>query len=251
MEEKLEKQQFQSERILKKYEKLNNQVLFLQREKSGYKIKGEKIKIDLGKCNRELNSKEKKLNGLGKVNNDYSLFIGIKNEINNVISDNYYYENKINEYKNKNEKYLDKIKNNKSNKNLMLFMIYFQFILIICILIVFCVFHNKNNRNIKKKSKLLNITNFRLLINNNNCLVFSEDGLDILIVLFTIFKNAFGFNIYIFFLQYSNLFLYICRNDLGHKIKILIYKKKLNEINDYFERISKYKKLYATFNIHI
>ena len=29
MEEKLEKQQFQSERILKKYEKLNNQVLFL------------------------------------------------------------------------------------------------------------------------------------------------------------------------------------------------------------------------------
>jgi len=219
MEEKLEKQQFQSERILKKYEKLNNQVLFLQREKSGYKIKGEKIKIDLGKCNRELNSKEKKLNGLGKVNNDYSLFIGIKNEINNVISDNYYYENKINEYKNKNEKYLDKIKNNKSNKNLMLFMIYFQFILIICILIVFCVFHNKNNRNIKKKSKLLNITNFRLLINNNNCLVFSEDGLDILIVLFIIFKNAFGFNIYIFFLLHRNLFLYIYWNDLRHKIK--------------------------------
>ena len=220
MEEKLEKQQFQGERILKKYEKLNNQVLFLQREKSGYKIKGEKIKIDLGKCNRELNSKEKKLNGLGKVNNDYSLFIGIKNEINNVISDNYYYyENKINEYKNKNEEYLDKIKNNKSNENLMFFMIYFQFILIICILIVFCVFHNKNNRNIKKKSKLLNITNFRLLINNNNCLVFSEDGLDILIVLFIIFKNAFGFNIYIFFLLHRNLFLYIYWNDLRHKIK--------------------------------
>ena len=220
MEEKLEKQQFQGERILKKYEKLNNQVLFLQREKSGYKIKGEKIKIDLGKCNRELNSKEKKLNGLGKVKNDYSLFIGIKNEINNVISDNYYYyENKINEYKNKNEEYLDKIKNNKSNENLMFFMIYFQFILIICILIVFCVFHNKNNRNIKKKSKLLNITNFRLLINNNNCLVFSEDGLDILIVLFIIFKNAFGFNIYIFFLLHRNLFLYIYWNDLRHKIK--------------------------------
>ena len=220
MEEKLEKQQFQSERILKKYEKLNNQLLFLQREKSGYKIKGEKIKIDLGKCNRELNSKEKKLNGLGKVNNDYSLFIGIKNEINNVISDNYYYyENKINEYKNKNEEYLDKIKNNKGNENLMFFMIYFQFILIICILIVFCVFHNKNNRNIKKKSKLLNITNFRLLINNNNCLVFSEDGLDILIVLFIIFKNAFGFNIYIFFLLHRNLFLYIYWNDLRHKIK--------------------------------
>ena len=220
MEEKLEKQQFQSERILKKYEKLNNQLLFLQREKSGYKIKGEKIKIDLGKCNRELNSKEKKLNGLGKVNNDYSLFIGIKNEINNDISDNYYYyENKINEYKNKNEEYLDKIKNNKGNENLMFFMIYFQFILIICILIVFCVFHNKNNRNIKKKSKLLNITNFRLLINNNNCLVFSEDGLDILIVLFIIFKNAFGFNIYIFFLLHRNLFLYIYWNDLRHKIK--------------------------------
>ena len=127
------------------------------------------------------------MNGLGKVNNDYSLFIGIKNELNNVISDNYYYDNTIKEYKNKNEEYLDKIKKSKSNENLMFFMIYFQLILIICILIVFCVFHNKNNRNIKKKSKLLNITNFRLLINNNNCLVFSEDGLDILLVLFTIF----------------------------------------------------------------
>ena len=251
MEEELEKEEFMSERILKKYEKLNNQLLFLQAEKRAYKIKMEKIKLELEKCNNELNSKEKKLNGLRKVNNDYSLFIGIKNELNNVISDNYYYDNTIKEYKNKNEEYLDKIKKSKSNENLMFFMIYFQLILIICILIVFCVFHNKNNRNIKKKSKLLNITNFRLLINNNNCLVFSEDGLDILIVLFIIFKNAFGFNIYIFFLLHRNLFLYICRNDLGHKIKILIYKKKLTEINDYFERISKYKKLYATFNIHI
>ena len=41
MEEELEKEEFMSERILKKYEKLNNQVLFLQAEKSAYNIKGE------------------------------------------------------------------------------------------------------------------------------------------------------------------------------------------------------------------
>ena len=40
-EKKLENEQSQSERILKKYEKLNNQVLFLQAEKSAYNIKGE------------------------------------------------------------------------------------------------------------------------------------------------------------------------------------------------------------------
>ena len=62
------------------------------------------------KCKGELNIKEKKLNGLQKVNDDYSLFIGIKNELNNANNDNYYYENKINEYKNKNEEHLDKIK---------------------------------------------------------------------------------------------------------------------------------------------
>ena len=77
MEEELEKEEFMSERILKKYEKLNNQLLFLQAEKRAYKIKMEKIKLELEKCNNELNSKEKKLNGLGKVNNDYSLFNGI------------------------------------------------------------------------------------------------------------------------------------------------------------------------------
>ena len=62
------------------------------------------------KCKGELNIKEKKLNGLQKVNDDYSLFIEIKNELNNANNDNYYYENKINEYKNKNEEHLDKIK---------------------------------------------------------------------------------------------------------------------------------------------
>ena len=40
-EKKLENEQSQSEKILKKYEKLNNQVLFLQAEKSAYNIKGE------------------------------------------------------------------------------------------------------------------------------------------------------------------------------------------------------------------
>ena len=137
-----------SERILKKYEKLNNQILFLQAEKSGYKIKGEKIKIELEKCNKELNSKEKKLNGLGKVKNDYSLFIGIKNELNSVNRDNYYYENKINEYKNRNEEYLDKIKKNKNNENLMLFMIYFEFVLIIGIILAFWLINGKKNKEI-------------------------------------------------------------------------------------------------------
>ena len=187
MEEELEKEEFMSERILKKYEKLNNQLLFLQAEKRAYKIKMEKIKLELEKCNNELNSKEKKLNGLGKVNNDYSLFIGIKNELNNVISDNYYYENKIKEYKNKNEEYLDKIKKSKSNENLMFFMIYFQLILIICILIVFCVFHNKINWSIQEKIEIVKYNKFSSFINNKNYLVFSEDGLDILLVLFTIF----------------------------------------------------------------
>ena len=187
MEEELGKEEFMSERILKKYEKLNNQLLFLQAEKRAYKIKMEKIKLELEKCNNELNSKEKKLNGLGKVNNDYSLFIGIKNELNNVISDNYYYDNTIKEYKNKNEEYLDKIKKSKSNENLMFFMIYFQLILIICILIVFCVFHNKINRSIQEKIEIVKYNKFSSFINNKNYLVFSEDGLDILLVLFTIF----------------------------------------------------------------
>ena len=132
----------------------------------------------------------------------------------------------------------------------MFFMIYFQLILIICILIVFCVFHNKINRSIQEKIEIV-FTNFRLLL-IIKIIWYLVKMVWIYYQFFSLFfKNVFGFNIYIFFLQYSNLFLYICRNDLGHKIKILIYKKKLTEINDYFERISKYKKLYATFNIHI
>ena len=103
MMEQLEREQFNNERIFKKYEKLNNQLIFLQAEKSAYKIKEENIKLELDKCNSELNVKEKKLNELEKANNDYSLFIRIKNELNHVNNDNYYYDNKINEYKHKNE----------------------------------------------------------------------------------------------------------------------------------------------------
>lgn len=66
-------------------------------------------------------------------------------------------------------------------------MIYFQFILIIYILIVFCVFHNKINRSIQEKIEIVKYNKFSSFINNKNYLVFSEDGLDILLVLFTIF----------------------------------------------------------------
>ena len=160
-EEELEKEEFMSERILKKYEKLNNQVLFLQSEKRAYNIKGEKIKLELEKCNKELNSKEKKLNGLGKVKNDYSLFIGIKNELNNVNRDNYYYENKINEYKNRNEEYLDKIKKNKNNENLMLFMIYFEFVLIIGIILAFWLINGKKNKEINFQKEVVRYNRFK------------------------------------------------------------------------------------------
>ena len=160
MMEQLEREQFNNERIFKKYEKLNNQLSFLQAEKSAYKIKEENIKLELEKCNKELNVKEKKLNELEKVNDEYSLFIRIKNELNNVNNDNYYYDNKINEYKHKNEEYLDKIKQNKDNENLMFFMMFFQLVLIIGILIAFCFLYDKNNSDIKENIEFVKYNRF-------------------------------------------------------------------------------------------
>ena len=142
--EELEKEQFLNEKVSDKFDTCNNQLDFLKTETLAYKTKFESLNLDLEKCKKECDIKEKKLNELEKVNNDYQLIGGIKRELNVVNNDILDFEKKIDEYKRENEEYLEKIKENKSTQKEMYFMICFQSIFVIVILICFNYAYNKN-----------------------------------------------------------------------------------------------------------
>ena len=154
--EELEKEQFEEEKISRKYEIYKNQLDFLKAENMGYNIKINKINLELEKCHNERYIKEYYLNQLEKDNEKYHLISEMKKEINEINNENTYYEKYINKYKREKEEYLAQLNKMKNDENTIYFFIYIQLLLIIMIIIIsLFVFCNKN-----EKEKYIKIEHF-------------------------------------------------------------------------------------------
>ena len=155
----LSKERLEYQHISIKYETYKNQYEFLKAENLAYKSRIEKIISDMIQIKNESEIKEKKLNELEKLDNNYNLISSIKKELIFVNKEINNLERNIMKYKKQNEEYLDKINKAKNTENELYFIIFFQLIIIIAIIIgIVIVFYIQSKK--EKKVEMLGYNRF-------------------------------------------------------------------------------------------
>ena len=115
-------------------------------ENMAYTSQINKINSNINMCENDCDKKDQKVIELQKANNNYGIIHNIKKDIIFVNDDINKLEKKINNYKAKNQMYLDKIKNKQLNEKRMKHIIYLQLLLIIVVIICISYVHVKNKK---------------------------------------------------------------------------------------------------------
>ena len=140
------KELYENNKISRKFEEYQNQLKFMASENLAYISQIKKINSNLDMCENECDKKDHKVIELQKANNNYGIIHNIKKDMIFVNDDINKLEKKINNYKAKNQMFLDKIKNKQLNEKRMKHIIYLQLLLIIVVIIGISYVHVKNKK---------------------------------------------------------------------------------------------------------